>query len=199
MFLSVVSGLLNFASPLEMVSFQAGVHGATPTTSQRREPSGVPSVMSAAPSGFSGISLSSRMLLNALQPDVQFLEVSLSYIGSKAKRKPKASGLPPPDLGSFSGWDMTAHLFASSQSLRCRVEGYSEHRHSGCSSHLKNAQLQMGATTQRGKSVERHPFSLLSYSSLLPIITLHLKVVNFTLERAWLLSQVEGVRSLHHW
>ena len=36
MFLSVVSGLLNFASPLEMVSFQAGVHGATPTTSQRQ-------------------------------------------------------------------------------------------------------------------------------------------------------------------
>ena len=92
---------------------------------------------------------------------------------------------------------MTTRVFASSQSLRWKVKGYSERLHAGCSSLLENAQLQMGAPTQRGKSVERHPFSLLSYSSLLPIITLHLKVVNFTLERAWLLSQVEGVRLLH--
>ena len=36
MFLSIVSGLLNFASPLKMVSFQAEVRGATPTTSQQQ-------------------------------------------------------------------------------------------------------------------------------------------------------------------
>ena len=90
-----------------------------------------------------------------------------------------APGLPPPDLGSFSGWNMTAHMCASSQSLRRRAEGESEPPHSWCSSHLKNGQIQARATTQRGKNVE-YPLFSLSYSSLLPIIILHLKVVNFT-------------------
>ena len=61
---------------------------------------------------------------------------------------------------------MTTHVFASSQSLRWRVEGYSERLHSGCSSHLENAQLHMGAPTQRGKSVRDIAFfTLLLFSS----------------------------------
>ena len=52
-----------------------------------RERSGAFSVMSSASSGFSGISYSIRMLLKALQPDVQFLGISLSYISSKATQE----------------------------------------------------------------------------------------------------------------
>ena len=61
---------------------------------------------------------------------------------------------------------MTTRVFASSQSLRWKVKGYSERLHAGCSSLLENAQLQMGAPTQRGKSVRDIAFfTLLLFSS----------------------------------